>query len=668
MRLPLRTAFLLFWLLSPAFPTDLPASAQAPAQTQPPPTQADAETASTEILRVEVSGVDGEALRNVQSLLGLQREVQLLQAEPDTAPQGDSLQSDSLQSDTVSGERLRQLFEAGYDEILTALQPFGYYQVHVEGSLQREQTTWVARYQIEPGPRMPLTEVDLLLLGDGADDPDFRQLVAELPLTEGEPLSHPAYEAAKSRLLGRAAERGYLQAKFTVSELRIDLQGYQASAFLRFYTGPRFLLGDVTFRQYEAEAPLAARQDGDTPYEEPQEQEILKPEVLQRLVPFLPGDPYDTELLIRLERDLSSSAYFDNVTILPLLDSIEDLRVPIEVRLTAGRRSIYSGGIGYGTDTGGRLTFDLDYRRLNRRGHHGDLRVRVSELEQSVGARYIVPLGSVRRTDTDDLLGGLASHKARSHTLTYSAGYFDLKPDTSDSQTARIGAALSRSRGAWQEVLSLDLERTDFEVGRDPVGVDSGRTDLLIPGIAWTWVESDDRLFSSRGWRVQLQVRGADDHVLSTASFLRLYGEGKLILPLGDRLRLLLRGEGGTLLISDFRELPPALRFFTGGDRSIRGFGYRDLGDRDEEGNLIGGKNLAVVSAEVEARIWRDWGAAVFYDAGNALDHPFESPERGAGIGARWFSPVGPFRLDVAWALTREDTPVRVHIGFGIDL
>ena len=107
------------------------------------------------------------------------------------------------------------------------------------------------------------------------------------------------------------------------------------------------------------------------------------------------------------------------------------------------------------------------------------------------------------------------------------------------------------------------------------------------------------------------------------------------VLPLGARARLLLRSEFGASGIDEFNALPPSQRFFAGGDQSVRGYAYQSLGPTDADGKVIGGKFLSTYSVEAEYRVWGNWGAAVFADAGGADDDPHPFLARGVGAGVR---------------------------------
>lgn len=561
-----------------------------------------------ERLRIEIEGIEDDLRRNVLATLSLE----------EAREEGD-----------LTADQIRRLESRSEEEIAEALQPFGYYRPEIESTLRREGDTWVARYEVDPGPPLQVTSVGVSVEGAGAETPGFRQAVRDFPLSQGERLYHPAYESGKQAFLDEASENGYLDAAFEVSEIRIDREAYTADIALRFDTGPRYQFGPVTFNQ-----------------------DFLEPDLLRGYVTFEPGEPFDLDELLRMQTALSDSPYFQRVEVVPRRDLAEGVAVPVEVNLTPAKRQRWNTGVGYGTDTGARGTVALELRRINREGHRGYTEIRAAERENAFEARYEIP-GAYPRTDL----------------LTFSLGYSDLRLDTTESETYLIGAALTRTRGEWREAFALRFQQEDYKVG-----VDEGTAELLIPQATWTRVRADDRISTSRGYRMEFVVRAADEAALSNASFFQTSAEGKLIRSFADRFRLVSRLRIGHTETQDFRELPATIRFFAGGDQSVRGWGYQELGPRDLAGNVIGGRELLAGSLELEYRFlekWRfleQWGIAVFYDAGNALRSFSDPLERGAGVGFRWVTPIGPLRADAAWALTQPGTPIRFHLTVGPDL
>ncbi len=567
-------------------------------------------------VRVIIEGVGGAVRDNVRSVLSIAA----------AAREGE-----------LTIERVRRLHARAPGEIRLALQPFGFYRPEIEAELQTPGDRWTARYRIDPGPPLRIRRLTLELTGDGAQDAQLRTAAAQFPLREGDPLQHAAYEAGKSSLTREAADRGYLDARFTTSEIRIDLEAYSSEIALAFATGPRFFFGPVVFNQ-----------------------SVLNPDVLRGYVNFRPGEPFSSARLLELQRALSGGPYFSRVEVLPRRDRADSLRVPIEVDLEPRKPQRYELGVGYGTDTGLRGTFEAEHRRANRQGHRVRAELKASDVEQSITGRYLIP-----------------SRYPRTSILTLFAGFARLDPRSSDSDKILVGASLSRLRGSWEETLSLTFEREAFEVGPD-----TGRTNLLIPSASWSRTWADDRVFPTHGQRVRFDVMASHEAVLSSGSFAQARLNGKLIRSLTARTRLIARADVGatyTSSFAEFRELPPTVRFFAGGDQSVRGYRFRSLGPAEVGADgirrVIGGRGMAVLSIELEQRLLNRWGLAAFFDAGNAFEFDSDNVpgsagtlKQGVGAGLRWLSPIGMVRADAAFGVSEDNVPFRFHLVIGPDL
>jgi translocation and assembly module TamA len=552
-------------------------------------------------VKVEVEGVGRDLERNIRSVLSLEKE----------------------DKDDLTPERVRRLHDRAPEEIGEALQPFGYYKPVVRGELRQEGERWIARYEVDEGPAIQIASVDLRITGAGADDPEFRRISGEFPLKRGEVLFHPDYEEGKDALVELAAENGYLDAEFEVSEVRVDLERYRADVVVHYDTGPRYRFGEVRF-----------------------DQDVVDPDLLTGYVNFKRGEPLDVDKVLELQDAISDSPYWARVEVVTRQDLAQNLEVPIEVNLVPAKPQLFTAGVGYGTDSGARGTLGWELRRINRRGHRGQVQLVGAETEQSFQASYLIP-GPYPRTDV----------------LSFNTAYALEDTDTSESETYLIGAQRTQSRGGWRETFSLNYQRDDFEVG-----LDQGISDLLVPGASYERVKADDRIYTKEGYRLRFGLQGADGSLLSSSTFLQATMDGKLIRSFGERHRLITRAEAGYMETDEFRELPPRFRFFAGGDQSVRGFGYQELGEEDEAGNVIGGEALLVGSLEYELRVLEKWSAAVFYDTGNAFRTFGDPLEYGAGFGVRWRSPIGPIRADMAWALSDDDRPFRFHLNIGPDL
>lgn len=554
-------------------------------------------------VRVVIEGLEDEERDNVEARLSIR------------ARSGDIGDNEA---------RLMRLHRQAQADIEKALQPFGHYSPTVDASLEGEAPKWTARYRIDPGPPTRVKGVDAKFLGEGADFAPFAQRLRRLPLKLDETLNHAHYEDAKKRMSDAALANGFLDAHWQRAELRVMPEQREAQVILHLETGPRYYFGEVSVQQ------------------EAEDNRQIDPDVIGRYLRIETGAPFDPQALLDLQFRLSDLGYFQSVEIDPQRDRADaERRVPIEITTTPRPRTRYDFGVGYGTDTGARLSVASDWRRLNRRGHTLKSDFRLSEIKNTLGTTYRIPLGG-----------------EPGESLSFTAATETEKLDAGDTAKYVVGVSLDRAPGSWKRRLYLDFthEESDF-------GDTTTRADLLTPGLSFNRTEADDPIFTRRGWYLFTDVHGAVNNVLSTTSFLQGRVLARAHYPLGWRTRLIGRVELGYSLVEEFGQLPASQRFFAGGDQSVRGYKYQSIGPRDADGNVVGGRFLNVYSAEIEHRVWNNWGAALFLDAGGVDDQPDPDLMLGVGAGVRYRVPIGSLQLDLAHPLDRDGRGVRIHIG-----
>lgn len=579
-------------------------------------------------VEVEIEGLAPELERNVRAFLSIV-EAGEEAAAADAAAQADDADGagrddDDEEDGDVAESRVRRLHAAAREEIAAALQPFGYYEPTVDASLEPDGDSWIARYEINPGRRTLLSEVDVRVVGEGSDAPAVQAALAAITLAPGAALNHQRYEAAKGALFDAAYSAGFIDATYQRAELLVNRSTREAAVHLVLDTGPRYYFGDVTI-----------------------EQDILYENFIRRYVTIEPGDPFDTDRLVSLQIALNDSGYFAEVAIDIERERAEDRRIPVVVYTSPRRTQEYTLGLGYGTDTGPRLSIGMELRRLNPRGHRFTADLRLSNIEQAVAAEYRIP---ARNLATDFL------------ALRASLGSHDIG-DWSTRQLS-VGASWHDAWRRWQRRIYTAAEREEFSTDL----TETETADVVYAGLQLTRQQADDTLFPRRGYSWSMDLRAGTDAVLSSTSFTRLHANGNFVRSLGERVRFLLRAEYGAISADDFAKLPPSQRFYAGGDRSVRGYGYQDLSPLDENGASIGGRYMLVASAELEFMIVGDYGAAIFVDAGNAANEAWPDPKRGVGVGVRWRSPIGVVGVDIAHPLDDPDTDFRVHLSVGADL
>lgn len=522
--------------------------------------------------------------------------------------------------------RVRRLFREAGQDIREVLQVRGHYRVQVEQQLDWADDCWTARFQVDAGTAVRLREVRVTVDGEAASDTAFMAILRRNPFARGQQLDHQAYEAYKKSFTDAATQRGYFEARFEESRIDIWPADEVADITLAFTSGPRYRFGAVEF-----------------------EQDVVSERLARRYAAIEPGQPYDSARIGELYATLYETGYFDVVDISSNPRPAPDLDVPVQVRLTAAAPRNWTAGIGYGTDTGPKLLTRYLNRRRNASGHQLELSASLSEVISEAGAIYRLPL--------DD---------PRAEWLSFSAGYKLEQPDSIRSELLELGVrAVKRRPHGWLETRFVDFRLEQFEIGED-----RGTSRLLTPGLNWVHKTAGAPLRPQAAHRFSLQVSGTGEFLGSDTQFVQVESQGRLIRPLWSGARVLARAEAGLTAKDDFRNLPFSVRYFAGGDYSVRGYDYKTLGPTDASGEVIGGSHKLVGSVEVDQLISPRWAVAAFIDSGNAFDR-FDNLrfKTGVGAGLRWISPLGPIRLDVAFPLA-SDAPDswRLHVTLGPDL
>lgn len=552
-----------------------------------------------------ISGVEGEMRRNVEAVLEIPRGL--------------------VKDGQVNRLWLRRHVRQAPGKVRNALEPLGYY--HAEADVDLEESPgerFLLRVNVQPGPPTKLDDVSVELAGPGRDVEALMENVRDFPLAEGDILRHDLYEKGKGQLESTAVDLGYIKAKFTTHIVRVDPDKDRATLSLVLDTGPRYRFGKIVF-------PV------DTNYPE---------RYLRRYITFKEGDVFTYAALGRTQSRLIDSDHFRNVIVSPRIKAAEEQRVPIEIQLKPKARRSLRPGIGFGTDTGAR--FSLLYRDINvwRLGHRFESDLVIAEVTQSLDFSYILP------------------HYRNINSYTVLKGGLDReKTDTYTSRILFVEAELVQSRGRGKRLsFYVRLQREDYEVG-----VTDETSQLLIPGTRWSRRTYESPTRPVKGYHLGLEFRGTHEDLLSDTNLLQILGEANTLIPLPGRFSLFLRGKGATTRQEEeFADIPASLRFFTGGDRSVRGFAYQSLGPVDADGDVVGGKHLLIGSIELERAFAQKWGLAIFYDTGNAFNDLSDYElARSAGIGLRWYTLIGPIKLDIARQLSETDPSYRLHFSVG---
>ena len=532
----------------------------------------------------------------------------------------------------VSATQARALADNATRQAATALQPYGYYNATAQSDLTHQGDTWTLRLQVTPGPATKVATLDLQVPDVALKLPSVRYVARAFHPRAGEQMNDAQYEASKGAIGTVLREHGWIDAKATVHRVDVTRASNSAAIHLHYTAGERYKLGNVSFTGSQ-----------------------FKPGFLQRYVPWQPGDWYSQDTLLALQQALTDADYFSIVDVQPEVAKAKDHVIPVTVEVAPAKRNVYTAGVFVGTDTGPGVRGGARRRWINRSGHTLDTQLLIAQRLKTAQIVYGIP------------------RPGRDHAnFNLGIGYRDENTETSKSRTFSIAANETRDWHGFVRTIGTHLLTGTFTVGNSGSnnvnipGVERGSSTLIYPEIGLTKKVADNPLFVRKGYSVNLIVRAGPG---IDTRFAQALAHVVWIHALGRQNRVILRGDAGITSVADFSKLPPQLRFYAGGDRSIRGYAYQTIGPRNSYGLVVGGQRLLVGSATVEHYFTRNWGMAAFVDSGDAFDGTDFHANTGAGLGLRWRSPVGMVRIDVGVPINnRYYQGAQLHIVIGPDL
>jgi translocation and assembly module TamA len=522
----------------------------------------------------------------------------------------------------MTAEQLRRLTEEAVREAREAAATEGYFSAKVDVRIDEAEPEWKVALSVEPGPRTRVSEVDIRFSGPATQDGEahslFKQVRDTWRLRRGEPFRQSEWEAAKREAARELASWRYAAARIADSRATIDPETRQAKLMIELASGPAFRFGPVSItgtRRY--------------------------PDALaENLSPISPGDTYDRDKVVMYQRRLLETGYFASVQAdidaHPLLADAAPLRVAV---IEASSQHV-EAGLGYTTDAGPRAelrysnqdVFDSAWRFKS--GLRVDQKIQQLQLDfdspPKTGARWNNFFGRARQGDIQN------------------------------ETTRELAVGASHN---WYErfaplafIVSAHLEEQRVE------GEPTDNRHALYFGHRRSFRRTDDLVLPRAGYLGTVEVGGAPPG-LATRQFLRVIAGASLLIPLGRTDDLLLRGQAGSTLAKTREGIPTTFLFRTGGDQTVRGYAFESLGVPQGEA-IVGGRRLAVGAVEYTHWVGEGWGIAAFVDAGNAWDRGVSfDPALGYGLGARFRTPIGPIRADLAYG--EKTGQLRLHFSVG---
>lgn len=529
------------------------------------------------------------------------------------------LQKLSKPQNAANGSYLKRVNESVHE----ALNALGYYQAKLNTEVSGDSGQQTVIIKIDSGLQTRIRKLSVKVTGEGQDDPKFEALLKDFPLKLNAALHHGDYEKAKNSLKNLAQQLGYFDAQYDKSLVEVTSKNNSAEVYLWFNTGIRYQFGELRF-------------DSKLPAEK----------YIRSLQPFTSGDPFDFQVLSKFNAEISRSGYFSNINILPLLQDKQGIQIPLDVIANMRPQDSFNVGLGYSTDEGVRGKLRWLRPWVNNKGHSIDANISASTSEQEVSFAYKIPL-------SDPLYD----------YVSIQTGYKRVAQN--DTETDQYLVTFSRYQRLSENWLRTLFVKYDYESGIQ--GQDKFSSQLIVPGISFRKTRSRGGMNPVWGDSRFISLEASDDLWFSSDDLIKGYGKIKVLRNYNNH-QLVTYAELGAIYADTIDDVPSSMRFFTGGDQSVRGYSYESIAPEDEDGFLLGGRYLAVASLEYRIALRKNWKLALFSDVGTATNDFSENISSSAGLGAVWASPIGPIRFYLAKPFTRDTSSLGFHFMIGPEL
>lgn len=535
--------------------------------------------------------------------------------------------------------RLMVAAEANARELLATL---GYFTptltLELNETPQGEKAPREIVINVSPGELTKVSNVQISYAGPIADDPAAESqrdtIRTAWALRAGQPFTQQAWDDAKTTALRSLTARRFPTGSIAISRAEVDADRSEARLSVTYQSGPAYKFGPLVLRGIQRYDPDGAR----------------------RIARLPSGQDYDQQKLLDAQQRLASSGYYDSVFLTLDTDSGNPLAAPVIAQLREAPLQKVVLGVGFTTDNGPRLSIDHIHNQVPLLGWRAVSRLSVDN--------DIKSLSTELKAIPDD------------HGWRWFAGA-ELKSEQSGSYVVDSGRLRGGRSKSGDHIDRSYFLQYDYAQNR---GINAPPSaSAVTANWGWTGRYFDDNSAPSRGYGLALEVAAGYTLTGEQVPFTRTYARWLGVLPLGSaedkelrarRSRLQLRVEAGAVSAKDSAQIPSTLMFLTGGDTTVRGYSYKQIGTVRADGTTVAGRYLGVASVEwqrpfVYNNKLTEWESVVFVDAGAVADKPGElKPKVGVGVGARWRSPVGPVQADLAYGVDSKKFRLHFRLGF----
>ena len=530
----------------------------------------------------------------------------------------------------TSIRRLRRRAEDDVPRLLQALRARGNYRAKIEVEIDEESSPITITYLFDAGPVYEISQVVIEISPPTEDDIDLPS-PNQLNLKKGKRASSIKIIEAETQLLERVRKQGFANAALGERTVIVDHDNDLMDITFRLNPGPKIYFGETN---------ITGNED-------------VEARFIRRLLEWKKGRLVTPERLQKTQLNLIETGLFNSVRIEPGKKPNQNGRVPVRIEVKEAKHRTLEAGIRYRTDEGIGGSAGWEHRNLLGTGEQLGFELDGSQIGWKL-------TGEAREPD----------FLRRRQALVI--GTEIAVENTEAFESRSIGASLGIERTVSKDMnIAAGVAFRALEVEQDDNTESFG---LLSFPASYSWDHSNNILDPSSGGRLSIQnepfvdVFGNDIVFNKTSVGYRRYFRLKKAKP---RLILATRAKAGFLFGTERNNVPADERFYAGGGGSVRGYGFQLAGEIDEDDNPIGGRSLFEAAGELRSQFSDSIGAALFADSGAAFGSTIPDFEEdlliGVGAGLRYFSPIGPIRLDVGFPLDRRDVDdaFQIYVSIG---
>ncbi len=557
-------------------------------------------------LRLKIEGLSGQLEKNVRVQLS-------------------NITQDEISPDGRFRSRVDKAVRQG-------LRPLGYYDPTIEFKYEEKVPPErpVLTAIVTKGEPILFEGTNIVLQGTAKDDADYAKMIEQDTPKKGTVLNHADYEKLKSGFSSVAIRKGYFDAMMEKSQLGVSTEEHASYWDFDYDSGERYKFGAISYTGSQ-----------------------IRADYLDNLSPFKEGEYYTSQQLAEFNRRLAETGWFNSAIVTPDIAQARadktDL-LPMDAVMAPRAKNFIELGGGYATDVGPRVKAIWNKPWVNSRGQSLTSSISLSQPEQIIDASYKIPL---KKNPLEQYYAVQGGYKRT-----------DLNDTESDTATVNVSRNWDYASG-WQYGVNMRWSLSRFTQADI-----TNTTMLFYPGANISRIRQRGGVMPSWGDSQRYSVDVSNTMWGSDIDFTVLQTKQVWIRTPWEGNRFILKANAGWIDTNNFERVPPDLRFFAGGDGSIRGYGYQKISPEDSNGKLTGASKLMVGSIEYQYNVTGNWWSAWFIDSGEAVNDIKKSDfKTGIGTGIRWVSPVGPIKFDIATPLGDPDNnKIQFYIGLGAEL